>query len=441
MASAMWACARKAGGALSTAASAASSLARTSSVWPTNSMDARAKADASPSRSSGCPTSSASSSATRRLSTSSASPANQFSPRSVSASDCSPSAAKKCACRRRASFSAAQSLELFAGELADRLQHPVAAARLAGALSDKALVEQRLQRVERRAADLLGGLERAAAGEDAQPRERAPARPRRAGRTTTRSWPAASAGVGRRRADLGAGRAARRAARAAARARRRPSVPPPTRSPAAGGRAARTARRRAGRRRRPDRRAVPGRGTARRRRRRTAAAPARPARPAAAAARGWSPAPSAVGPGSRAITVGHRGQQMLGVVEQQQRSLAAQLLRRASPSARCPAARERRAPARPRPTQATRRAAAPAAPSRFRPGMTRAVSAAACTASRVLPVPPGPVKRQQPHVLAAQQLHDARPAPRSRPRNGVAGTGRLVRYRLFSGGKSPSPNW
>ncbi len=52
-------------------------------------------------------------------------------------------------------------------ELADRLEHPVA---VAGA-AEQALVDQRRDRVDVGAADLLGGLERAAAGEDGQPGE------------------------------------------------------------------------------------------------------------------------------------------------------------------------------------------------------------------------------------------------------------------------------
>ena len=48
------------------------------------------------------------------------------------------------------------------GKLADRLEHPIALVREA----HKALLDERLQDVEVRAADLLGGFERAAARED-----------------------------------------------------------------------------------------------------------------------------------------------------------------------------------------------------------------------------------------------------------------------------------
>jgi hypothetical protein len=49
-------------------------------------------------------------------------------------------------------------------ELANRLEHPVA---LAG-VAEQALVDQRSDLVEIGSADLLGGLQRAAAGEDGQ---------------------------------------------------------------------------------------------------------------------------------------------------------------------------------------------------------------------------------------------------------------------------------
>ena len=57
----------------------------------------------------------------------------------------------------------------FARVLADRLEHPVALVREA----EQALLDERLQRVEVGAADLLGRLERAAAGEDGEARGRA----------------------------------------------------------------------------------------------------------------------------------------------------------------------------------------------------------------------------------------------------------------------------
>ena len=55
-------------------------------------------------------------------------------------------------------------LQPFTRVLADRLQHPVALVREA----EQALLDERLQRVEVGAADLLGGLQRAAAGEDGE---------------------------------------------------------------------------------------------------------------------------------------------------------------------------------------------------------------------------------------------------------------------------------
>ena len=65
----------------------------------------------------------------------------------------------------------ARRLELLDRELADRLQHPVPRAPRGLAAADEALVDQRLQRVDLRAADSLGRLVRATAGEHREPRE------------------------------------------------------------------------------------------------------------------------------------------------------------------------------------------------------------------------------------------------------------------------------
>ena len=56
---------------------------------------------------------------------------------------------------------------MFAGVLADRLQHPEA---LAG-VAQEALVDERLEEVEVGVADVFGGVEGAAAGEDGEARE------------------------------------------------------------------------------------------------------------------------------------------------------------------------------------------------------------------------------------------------------------------------------
>ena len=58
-------------------------------------------------------------------------------------------------------------IETLGGELADRLQHPEALARVA----DQALLDERLERVEVGGRDLFRRLQRAAAGEDGEPRE------------------------------------------------------------------------------------------------------------------------------------------------------------------------------------------------------------------------------------------------------------------------------
>ena len=86
-------------------------------------------------------------------------------------------------------------LQPLDGELADRLEHPEA---LAG-VPEEALVDERLEGVEVGAGDLLGCLEGAAAAEDGQPGEQALLLVARAGRGSTRSSRAASAGAGRRR--------------------------------------------------------------------------------------------------------------------------------------------------------------------------------------------------------------------------------------------------
>ena len=65
----------------------------------------------------------------------------------------------------------ARDLEPLGGELADRLQHPVARIECRLALAQQALVEERLERVGVSAGDLLRGLVRAAADEDGEPRE------------------------------------------------------------------------------------------------------------------------------------------------------------------------------------------------------------------------------------------------------------------------------
>ena len=86
-------------------------------------------------------------------------------------------------------------LELLLRVLVDRLQHPVARPESRLAPAQQALVEQRLQAVRIGLADSLGRLVRAAADEHGQRGGRADALRRRGGRATSRSSPAASAGV------------------------------------------------------------------------------------------------------------------------------------------------------------------------------------------------------------------------------------------------------
>lgn len=58
--------------------------------------------------------------------------------------------------------------KLFCGKFADRLEHPEPRATGPAAAPEQALVEQRLQRVGLCACDVFGGVEAAAASEDAQ---------------------------------------------------------------------------------------------------------------------------------------------------------------------------------------------------------------------------------------------------------------------------------
>ena len=72
-------------------------------------------------------------------------------------------------------------------------------------------------------------------------------------------------------------------------------------------------------------------------------------------------------------------------------------------------------------------------------GNDSAASAAEWIASRVFPVPPGPVSVSS---LAPSCSSDAISATsRSRPRNVVAGTGRFVRYSDLRGGNAVAPSW
>ena len=68
-------------------------------------------------------------------------------------------------------------------------------------------------------------------------------------------------------------------------------------------------------------------------------------------------------------------------------------------------------------------------------GNSSAASAAAWSARRVLPLPPGPVRVTSRARLASSLAISATSA--LRPMKGVAGTGRFERWIVRSGGKSP----
>ena len=82
-----------------------------------------------------------------------------------------------------------------------------------------------------------------------------------------------------------------------------------------------------------------------------------------------------------------------------------------------------------------------ASPTQKTPALnSRTSSAAASIASRVLPEPPGPGQRDETRAVAKRG--DApRRRSRSRPTNDDAGRGRFVFEIVFSGGNAPSPSW
>ncbi len=67
-------------------------------------------------------------------------------------------------------------------------------------------------------------------------------------------------------------------------------------------------------------------------------------------------------------------------------------------------------------------------------------SAAAWSASRLFPVPPGPVSVTRRGSSRCRRSTTSASSG-SRPRNGVAGEGRFVSWRLRSGGKTLPPSW
>ena len=66
-------------------------------------------------------------------------------------------------------------------------------------------------------------------------------------------------------------------------------------------------------------------------------------------------------------------------------------------------------------------------------------SAATCSASRVFPVPPGPVSVSR--RVPSESIATSSSTSRSLPTSGLEATGRLVASSVRSGGKSPSPSW
>ena len=324
--------------------------------------------------------------------------------------------------RRRAS-SASAGVEPLGGVLVHRLEHPVALA----VEDDEALVDERLQRVEVGVAHLLGGVERAAAGEDRETAEQAPlvvgeqlVRPveRGAERLLARARVAAAAQQVEAPAEpLEDLRRAR--ARSSARRRARPR--------AAARRGAGTARRS-----RPT-----ARGRERAQKRSTASAAASGGRRyslSACTCRRSREVTSSASPGHSASSDASSGAasttcSMLSSTSSSRRSpmCSARLVLRAE---RLGDRRRAR----------TRGRAGPRGRPRTRPpGTIRPSDAAASIASRVLPAPPGPVSvtsRAPPSIRARTSA-----SSRSRPTNALAGRGRFVFAIVASGGKLSPPSW
>ena len=263
--------------------------------------------------------------------------------------------------------------------------------------ANEALVDERLERVEVGVADLFGGGKRAAAGEDGEPGEELLlgrleqlVRPldRRAKRLLA---------LTRRRGRRAGGRGGWRAARAAARSRAPRSARRRARGRAAGRRGARRARRRPRRARSPAGRPGHGSRTARETRRGEHRDGDRRARLRFAAAHGSSPARR--GSGSRASSwrqLRRSVDHVLEVVQQEQeppladRDSASPPL---TPSARLAASRT-----------PTRDPTTAASGTHHTPwGYSSAAAPAAWNASRVLPLPPGPVSVSEPRRPAREQ--------------------------------------
>ena len=303
--------------------------------------------------------------------------------------------------------------------LADRLEHPVAGADLRVALAQEALVEERLQGVGVGAGDLLGGLVACSRRRRRRGGRRAAARPLRGGRTTTRSSRAGSAGGDRRRARPSAGRAAaracssscsglKRAVRAAASSsasgsssRRRQS----SRTASLGAKPGSTARARAMKSATPSDSASGGTGY-------VCSPPTRRRSRLVTRTSRLGQALTSVG------ELGRRLHDLLEVVEEAEHRLVGDVLGEAVLRAerlRCGLEDELGV--------AQGRERHPPDPVRVGVGCAQP---AACRASRVFPVPPGPVRVSR-RASSAARSSTTSASSRSLPRKGVAGTGRFVR--------------
>ena len=317
--------------------------------------------------------------------------------------------------------------ELLARVLADRLEHPEAAARPA---AQEALVDERLQLVEVGVADGLGRLEREAAGEDGEPAEQAllllveqvvaplDRRPQRAlplGRVAARRRSGAASARSRRSSSSGRQQPRPRGGELD---RERQPVEP------AADLAHDLDRPRAGCRGALDGRARPRRPPG-------AARPGTRARRRCAASARLVTSSQVRALREQLRQLGAAVEQVLEVVEQEQHRLRADVLRQARLRRRAPA----RSPARPAPDRVTAASGTQKTPSSKR----STSSAAACEREPGLAGPAGARQRD-----AGEPRPRSASAPRARApcrRAGSAATGRFVWFRLRSGGKSSSPSW
>ena len=131
---------------------------------------------------------------------------------------------------------------------------------------------------------------------------------------------------------------------------------------------------------------------------------------------------------------------MLEVVQQEQQTSTPQERLELLEQPARPPAHAAGAPARWHSRPGPGRRSTPAGRSTRRPRTPKLDLSASCTASLVLPTPPGPVSVKQPDRRCLQQLGDLTSA-RSRPIRGVSGAGRLATARTSTATFPPGVRW